>query len=69
MKQIIMYYGLAIWMFLLTFVNLNMGMDYITFDKGMHPAIAFPLGVLALLCGIACYNKADRLTLERKNKK
>lgn len=68
MKQIVICYIVATVMFLLTFAALNTGMDYISLGYGVTPIIMFPLGVIALYVGICFYNKADRLTLERKNK-
>lgn len=33
----------------LTFVLFNMGMDYINFDHGLHPLIAFPSALVTVL--------------------
>lgn len=34
---------------LIAFLSFNLGMDYITINQGLHPAIAFPIAALSIL--------------------
>jgi len=32
-----------------SFIMFNLGMDYINFDSGIHPLIAFPIALITLI--------------------
>lgn len=40
---------------LVAYVMFNLGMDWINFNYGLNPFIAFPITVIALFTALACY--------------
>ena len=43
---------------LLTFITANLGMDYINFGHGLHPAIAFPVSTVAVILAVTVHKWA-----------
>lgn len=39
----------------MTFTSFNLGMDYVNFNTGWHPYIAFPITVLSTAIGLILY--------------
>lgn len=46
---------LTVALLVLAYVMSNLGMDYINFNYGLHPAIAFPISCLSLFAALAVH--------------